>query len=431
MNSPLSTVEHLEALFRRDYPALLAPLLRRCGGDFERAEEALSQAFTEALMRWPKTGLPASPAAWLAAVAKRRSIDVRRRGLREQRALDALASTGAEMETDRDSPGEPDSGADLLGLIFACCHPTLSEEAQVTLALNALCGLPALEIARAFLVSEVTVAQRLVRAKAKLRANGACVEAPAAERLAERLPAVLRVLYLLFNEGHAATRGEHWQRSELCEQALRLAAHLAERLPDQPEVEGLLALMELTHARRAARLDSSGFPVLLADQDRAVWDRAALERGRGRLAAALARRQVGPFQVQAAIAALHGSAPTAADTDWPQILELYRVLLALEPGPVVALNLCVALAEVAGPAAALEELERQGLSASLDGYLHLHSTKASLLARLDRPEEARRALRRALELADNRAERALLLGRLQALEPERGDDGGPREDPCP
>lgn len=403
----------LAGAFRSEHGRLLATLLARTR-DFELCEEALADAFARALERWPSEGLPARPAAWLATVAERRLVDlVRARRLRAHADLDPTTVAGPEDERLSES-GFPHPD-ERLRLIFTCCHPALAHEAQVALTLNTLCGLTSAEIARAFLLEDATLAQRLVRAKRKIHAAGIPYRVPPAEELGERLAAVLAVVYLVFNAGHAAARGSELVRADLCREAIRLARLLGELLPEEPEVEGLLALLLLTDARRGARLSGAGELVRLADQDRALWDRAEIEEGLARLERALGRARPGPLQVQAAIAAVHARAARAADTAWPEILRLYDVLLALQPSPVVALNRAVALAELHGPAAGLEVVERLAGEGALERYAYLHSTRADLLRRLGRRSTARSAYARALELTENACERAFLARQLRAL----------------
>ncbi|HEV2251713.1 MAG TPA: sigma-70 family RNA polymerase sigma factor [Streptosporangiaceae bacterium] len=399
----------VSAAFREEWGRVVATLIRTTG-DWDLAEECAQDAFAMALQRWPRDGIPGRPGAWLTTAARNRAIDVlRRRAVGAAKLREVAAMPPVPSDVDHDESGVPD---DRLRLMFTCCHPALSLEARVALTLRTLAGLTTAEIARAFLSSEPTMAKRLVRAKQKIQHAGIPYRVPPAHLLPDRTPGVLGVLYLLFNEGYSATAGADLVRQNLCAEAIRLARVLATLMPDEAEAGGLLALMLLHDARRPARLDASGDLVTLEDQDRSLWDRAAIGEGVAALEGALRRGRPGPYQIQAAVAACHATAATAADTDWAQIAGLYEQLARFLPTPVVSLNHAVAVGMARGPEAALPLVAALEASGELAGYHLLPATRADLLRRLGRPSEAAVAYREALELASTDAERRFLSRRL-------------------
>jgi RNA polymerase sigma-70 factor, ECF subfamily len=407
--------EAVAEAFRSEWGSVVAYLIRFTG-NWDLAEECAQDAFERALERWPRDGVPTSSAAWLKTTARNRALDrLRRATVGEAKLREVAMTTRAAPGHDEDDSGIED---DRLRLMFTCCHPALPIEAQVALTLRTLAGLTTPEIARAFLVPHETMAKRLTRAKRKIAEARIPYRVPAAHRLGERLRAVLSVIYALFNEGYGASAGDELIRRELCAEAIRLGRLLAELMPDEPEVLGLLSLMLLQDSRRAARVDSVGELVTLEDQNRALWDRDAIDEGCAVLDRAVRLRRPGPYQLQAAIAACHAQAPTPAQTDWGEIVMLYDRLSGMSPTPVVLLNRAVAVAMADGPGAGLavvEELEQAG---ALRDYYLLSATRADLLRRLERRAEAASAYRRALELAPTDAERQFLRRRLSEVSGE-------------
>jgi RNA polymerase sigma-70 factor (ECF subfamily) len=405
----LNTTE-IERVFREEYGRAVAILVRQFGG-IDVAEEAVQDAFTVAVQRWPSDGLPPSPVGWIITTARNRAIDrLRREASREDRHAQAarLHTSSEPPDVEKEEGGVRD---DRLRLIFTCCHPALATAAQVALTLRLLGGLTTAEIARAFMVPEPTLAQRLVRAKGKIRAAGIPYRVPNEGDLPGRVRAVLAVVYLIFNEGYAATSGDRLIREHLCTEAIRLGRLTTELLPEDPEALGLLALMLLIQSRSVARTTAEGDLVLLADQNRELWDRTLISEGQAIVRRCLVRNQPGPYQIQAAINAVHSDARVASDTDWTQILQLYDHLVAVAPSDVVSLNRAVAVAEVAGPEAALRLVD--GLD--LQQYYLFHAIRADLLRRLDRRADAAAAYEAAIARSQNASEREFLRRRYQAM----------------
>jgi RNA polymerase sigma-70 factor (ECF subfamily) len=395
----------VEAVFRREYGRCVATLIRFLG-DIDAAEEAVQDAFTVAAARWPSDGEPPNPGAWIVTTARNRAIDrLRRESLRDERHAQAHHLYGADAAEDT-PPQEETVPDDRLRLIFTCCHPALNQPAQVALTLRLLGGLETPEIARAFLVPETTMAQRIVRAKRKIRDTRIPYRVPSEAELPGRLTPVLAVVYLIFNEGYAATAGP-LLRLDLCAESIRLARMIAELMPDEPEAQGLLALLLLLHARSAARVTADGLLIRLADQDRRLWDQDLITEGQAIVRACVERGRAGQYQIQAAINAVHSLAGSFDSTDWQAILTLYDQLRALAPTPVIALNRAVAYAEVNGAAAGLAEVEELR-SSGLDGYYLFHAARADLLRRLGRTTEAAEAYAAARALTANPAEQAFL-----------------------
>jgi RNA polymerase sigma-70 factor, ECF subfamily len=408
----------IDALWRIESARLIAGLARMVR-DVGLAEDLAQDALVAALERWPETGIPEKPGAWVMATAKRRAIDLLRRGKRIERTHEILGREADERQKrsteDLDESLDDDVGDDLLRLIFVSCHPVLPTESRVALTLRLLGGLTTGEIARAFLAQEPAVAQRIVRAKRTLAEAKVPFEVPRGPELTQRLESVLEVIYLIFNEGYAATAGDDWMRPALCEDALRLGRILAELAPEEPEVHGLVALMEIQASRAAARVGPGGEPILLLDQNRAQWDRLLIGRGLAALDRALALGGAdGPYTLQASIAACHARALTAPETDWPRIAELYDSLAARSPSPVVELNRAVAHGMAFGPAAGLEMVDALTRERALRGYHLLPSVRGDFLVKLGRREEARAEFERAASMTRNARERALLLDRATA-----------------
>ena len=424
MNGEGATRKAIETVWRIESARLIGGLVRMVH-DVGLAEDLAQEALVTALERWPETGIPDTPGAWLMATAKNRAIDHLRQHKMRERKHEAIEDAAAALPLqapDIEQAIDEDVGDDLLRLILVACHPVLSAEARAALTLRLLGGLTTDEIARAFLVPEATIAQRTVRAKRTLAEARVPFEVPRGVELAARLPSILEVIYLIFNEGYAATRGDDWMRTELCEDALRLGRILASLVPDEAEVHGLVALMELHASRARARISPTGEPILLLEQDRGRWDRLLIERGLTALARAESLAQpLGLYTLQAAIAACHARARTADDTDWKRIVALYDALVEITRSPVVELNRAVAVSMAFGPAAALELVDALMDEPQLRSYHLLPSVRGDLLMKLGRTKDARGEFERAASLAQNTRERDLLLARAEVCEP-RADD---------
>ena len=411
----------ISEVFRVEYARVVASVLRIVR-DIDTAEDVVQEAFAQALGHWPANGIPDRPGAWLLTTARRRALDRLRRTRRMDARADALAyEAGLGARDERPEVADPESiPDDRLRLIFTCCHPELPSDSRVALTLRLVGGLSTVEIARAFLLPEPTIAQRLVRAKRTIRDRELPYEVPEGAELAARLPAVLAVVYLIFNEGYSAHTGDSLVRDELCAEAIRLGGMLVELMPDEPEVLGLLSLMELQASRASARVDGDGNLVLLADQDRVRWDRQRIERGLTWLERAGFVERAGPYQLQAAIAACHARAASWGATDWPRIVSLYAALAAVSPSPVVELNRAAAIGMAEGPAAGLAALDRMDATA-LRTYHLFPAARADFLRRLGRSAEAAAEYRAALKLVDNARERAFLTARLGECEAATAD----------
>lgn len=410
----------IESAFTEEWGRIVATLIGRTG-NWDLAEDCAQQAFAEAARRWPRDGIPRQPGAWLTTVARNRAIDrLRHEQMKAERLQEAAAMEAAMNPSDADGPLDSEAGEsgiedDRLRLMFTCCHPALALEGRVALTLRTLAGLSTAEIAHAFLTSEATMAKRLVRAKHKIAHAGIPYRVPSAHLLPQRTSGVLAVLYLLFNEGYAASAGPHLIRVDLCGEAIRVACALNTLMPDEPETSGLLALMLFQHSRRLARVDQAGDLVTLEEQDRSRWNQAAIDEANALLQRALRRGSAGPYQLQAAIAACHANAAHPADTDWKRIATLYERLLEVMPHPLVALNHAVAIAMATGPADGLTRVDQLEASGELQSYHLLHATRADLLRRLGRNADAGAAYRQALNCAPSDAERRYLTRCLEEI----------------
>ncbi len=407
----------VESVFREESGRIIATLIR-LSGSFDRAEEAMQEAFASALIHWPQRGIPQNPGAWITAVAHRKLIDAVRRETTRLEKQDSIAyevSNSQAISPDARDDVAMEYPDDRLRLIFTCCHPALNLEAQVALTLRTLGGLATPEIARAFLIPEPTVAQRLVRAKKKIQTARIPYEVPSPDRLAERLTAVMAVIYLIFNEGYSATSGAALIRRDLCREAIRLGRILSQLMPEESEASGLLALMLLQDSRRETRVNAAGDLMTLEEQDRSRWDRVEIEEGTRLVEDALRRHRVGPYQLQAAIAAVHANAPSSQATDWPEIAALYLELAAISPTPVVALNRAVAIAMSEGWERGLTAIDDLARAGDLSDYYLFHAARADLLRRLGRNQEAADAYRKAIDLATNEVEQSFLRRRLQQV----------------